>query len=1148
MYMEVQSQKNDVFIRKVILENFLSFKRDEVDLEDKKFILVIGPNWSGKTSIFQAIKFALGSNERDERYKKWSDFIRVGQKHTMVELHIQKGHELIKIRRTVIRGQSPHFLIKGKNDKDFRRAQALEVQKVISDLNYNPDNHFAFVSQGKIDAIKSLKPTELCNFLEEGIGLKSLRDEILQQKHSVMHLNNELKSLKSKKNVLNISLDLIQPKLERLEQKHKLLEVKRKFDDELLWANRHKFKEEIKYLQRDFSKVKVEIDEIKVKKEKIDKEVQKLEVQLFKTDQIINYLNGKLGQNQQKRKDLIAEVKKWQIDEIKITQDLKNLSENIKKEKKELTNYKNQKKSLIQEIKLIKEKVDNNELYLDDLIKEQDDLQKKINRDREFVDQFNQIVSEKELKQKEIQENKNGIKTINNEINQIFQSLKDIDHKLDQNKWFLEDHTKNLLKKLDSEHREISSNQYSIQFKKEQLEQERYKKLNKFNHLQKSLRKRKIIYPFKSNIELLKEEIKRRDLRVKGPIVEYLKYDDSLSYAIESVLGERLLFSFIAEDWETMILMQRLREGNRAICNIYVPKNVSISKYPKISAKGVIGYLIDLIDIIGNDQDIKKVLYSKVRNCMVVEDYRSGVDLYRDFNFKGKCVTLKGKQITSYKYVYETPYIKALKGLLSAGTQREQANKLESDIESLNEQILECDVRLSKLDKDELDILRKKEAYHDLSYIFGQKQRLTTKKNRLYEDRTVLENRNSEFLNDMKDLDLKIKDIQSKTSPQFFKWNDRIKEIPTELKVYNNEKKKWNLKLKENQQISSEVETKINAQNHTISLLNHEFKTKDEDLKIRHKEAYAIYNKLGKLEDKISEIDKKILDLNEEKIDVQEKKRTFDINNIQINIQLEQENIHLNYIGQKLETKKEDLDRINSQIGPLISEKKIKIRSIEEIEMDMLKVDKDLIKFLDVDDSILVERDQIITGLKEIANNQKDLEKDINAAIKTENKMEDTYYNKFKHVLNDLKLKINRKFESSEIKAYCSLELIGDFENLGVEIKAALSKDQLRSFTALSGGQVSMISICLILSLQELKPSPLCMLDEAAMFLDDKNSEVAYQMIKSTLEQNPDIQMIIFLPKSSNTLYLLAEKLIGVARTGKDEVSTVFKPKIIRKD
>ena len=59
-----------IFIKKVILENFLSFQKDEVDFGKSKFVIIVGPNWSGKTSIFQAIKFALGSNERDERYKK----------------------------------------------------------------------------------------------------------------------------------------------------------------------------------------------------------------------------------------------------------------------------------------------------------------------------------------------------------------------------------------------------------------------------------------------------------------------------------------------------------------------------------------------------------------------------------------------------------------------------------------------------------------------------------------------------------------------------------------------------------------------------------------------------------------------------------------------------------------------------------------------------------------------------------------------------------------------------------------------------------------------------------------------------------------------------------------------------------------------
>ena len=90
-----------------------------------------------------------------------------------------------------------------------------------------------------------------------------------------------------------------------------------------------------------------------------------------------------------------------------------------------------------------------------------------------------------------------------------------------------------------------------------------------------------------------------------------------------------------------------------------------------------------------------------------------------------------------------------------------------------------------------------------------------------------------------------------------------------------------------------------------------------------------------------------------------------------------------------------------------------------------------------------------------------------------------------------------------------------------------------------------MISINMILSLQEIKPSPLCMFDEAGMFLDEKNSEASYHMIKSTLDKNA-VQLLMFLPKSSNVLYKLADKLIGVARVGKNERSTIFSPKIVK--
>ncbi|MFX0177969.1 MAG: AAA family ATPase, partial [Candidatus Hodarchaeota archaeon] len=654
------SDKN-VFINKVILENFLSFQRDEVDFsghskqEFPKFVLIIGPNWSGKTSIFQAIKFALGSNERDDRYKKWSDFIRNGQEHAMVELHIQFNNKKIKLRRTVLRGQSPFYEIARESDRNFKKIHALEIQKIISEFNINPDNHFAFVSQGKIDAIKNLKPIELCMFLEDGIGLKGLREEILQEKNSITNLDKEFQSLVSKKNSLNISLDLLQPKLERLTQKKKLLEIKRTYQDELLWANKHLIQEEIAVLKKKLETFQIEKDKMNREIEEYEKLIEEKQFKIRNLDEEINEVSKKLGELNYKKQELIKKIEKWQLKKKESKRELDILSEKVSKVNKLFDNFKNQKESVDKEIELIKKEKTLITHKIDNVIKEQNELITKIKQNREFLDKFNQIISRKENLERKFQENKSKIENLNHDINEIFQSFKDIEYKLDKNKWFLENPSKSLLLQLDKSLREISTEIYEINNKLRQLEIEKSKKLQRLKFLQISLRERKLILP--SNINILKEEIIRRDLTAKGPIIEYLKYDDELSYAIESVLGEKLLYSFIVKDWDTLNLLNKLKNKYNAYCNIYIPKKLNITPLSEFSAIGVIGYLAELINIIDNDADIQKVIYSKVKNCLVVKDYYSGKNLYKNYDFKGKCVTLKGEQIISYKYVYEAPFI-----------------------------------------------------------------------------------------------------------------------------------------------------------------------------------------------------------------------------------------------------------------------------------------------------------------------------------------------------------------------------------------------------------------------------------------------------------------------------------------------------------
>ena len=97
--------------------------------------------------------------------------------------------------------------------------------------------------------IKKINP----RFLIGKGRLSELVLKCIQKGAELLIFDNELKSISNKKNVLNISLELLQPKLERLEEKRKLLEIRKGFEDELLWANRYKLQDEIKKLKGQIS-------------------------------------------------------------------------------------------------------------------------------------------------------------------------------------------------------------------------------------------------------------------------------------------------------------------------------------------------------------------------------------------------------------------------------------------------------------------------------------------------------------------------------------------------------------------------------------------------------------------------------------------------------------------------------------------------------------------------------------------------------------------------------------------------------------------------------------------------------------------------------------------------------------------------------
>jgi len=1092
------------------------------------------------------LKFALGSNERDDRYSKWSDFIRNDQGHALVEVYISTPDGNIALRRTVLRGKAPFFEIKREKDKNFKKISSNEVQYFVKSLNYNPDNQFSFVSQGKIDAIKNMKPEELCTFLEEGIGLKGLRFEILSQKGQVLTLKEQLKALKTEENSWNFELKLLEPKLKRLEEKRELLKIKENFEYEFLWANRDKIKKELEQLNTKIAGLSEIIDNLKEELEDFNIKIKEINK---KIDRINNNI-GKITADTQNKKNRISELEQkkaqWESEKKKITVELKRLK-NIRDEvNSRLTNNKAKRKKISLEVTASRKEIKKLDVEISTIIRNQKDYMEKISLHTEFLEKFNKKKAELQVKQDELIDNIHKITEINESVDKIFIDLKDVKHQLEQNKWFLENKDADLQQKLLNQRRKIDIRVHEINEELADIKREHDKKANAYRILNSSIREKRVFLP--PGIKALKEEVYSRNLNAKGPIIDYLQYNDKLGFAIESVLGREVLFSFIAGDWNTFVLLKKLKDSEeiRANCNVYLPKTDRIrpfSRYEDVS--GVLGYLAELIKIKNNDVDVQKLIYSKVKNCLVVEDFTTGTLMHKKHRFRGKCVTLKGEQIIDYDYVYETPHIKRLQGLLSPSKQMDQLYLLESEINDLNDKRKNLEALGRKLDVKYREYSKKIETLPTLEMLFRQQQRFINSKNDKLKKRKVLNDKIERLEEIIEDLEVEVESLKKEQDPEFFKWQKALEKFPVEIDSKNKEKDYWSKIFDEKQSSLSEIQKII--QNETAEFTKIDLTHKDLNKKFKENDqcAFEIFQELTDLENQVVQLKNKKLDLEDKKKELKDNEFQIRQENLELNLNYERKLSELNSAKEELLEKTIDLEKINKEIGPKFVKKEREIRAIEEIEGDLLDINRRLMSYAEIDESLEAQKDGIINTLKKIAKSQKQIQKDTIEAEEAEKNLESTYYKKLNTTIRNLEDLINKKFKTSEIEAYCSIELSGTFEKLGVNIKAALLKEQLRDINALSGGQRSIVAICLMLSLQDIRSSPLCIFDEAEIYLDEDNAEIVYKLIKTTIKINK-VQIIMLMPKSSRTVYTIADKIIGVARNGKTGPSTIISPKIMK--
>ena len=170
--------------KKIQLNGFKSFSEKTTFLIEKGLTGIVGPNGCGKSNIVESLRWCMGeTSAKSMRGSGMEDVIFSGTSNkpskNIAEVSINisnpeksgsyqfKEMEEIEIRRKIERDKGSRFFV---NDKEVR---AKDAQMFFADLSTGAHSP-SMISQGRIGALVTAKPTDRRAILEEAAGISGL--------------------------------------------------------------------------------------------------------------------------------------------------------------------------------------------------------------------------------------------------------------------------------------------------------------------------------------------------------------------------------------------------------------------------------------------------------------------------------------------------------------------------------------------------------------------------------------------------------------------------------------------------------------------------------------------------------------------------------------------------------------------------------------------------------------------------------------------------------------------------------------------------------------------------------------------------------------------------------------------------------------
>jgi len=1129
-----------MYLKSIEVHGFKSFANKIVFKFHDGITAIVGPNGSGKSNVADAVRWVLGEQSAKQlRGSKMEDVIFAGTQlrkpmgYAYVAITLDNSdhklpidYEEVVVARRVYRSGESEYLINNNT------CRLRDVQELFLDTGIGKEG-YSIIGQGQIDKILSGKPEDRRELFDEAAGIvkykkrkASAEKELAEEQLNLSRITDILSEIEKQVGPLQKQSEVAKEYL-RLKEALKNLEINLfLMEYERSEKNKTELDNRIQIVSDELNRTNAAYDNIKQEYERLETELEQYAGQIDqKKEQRTQFLM--MVQEKEGEIRLMQEkISSIQMSDSHFKQRYDALLADTQEKETELARYDKDYEAAEHELKKMSEQQQKKEAELEHLREQIAEYAKKIEDCNQLIlssmDQNTEIRTS--LQRFETLEEQNSIKKA--ELTQKILLHKSEEAGYQDEVEACKDALSQVMDKISLKKRMIEDKEISITTirqkaaelaeKIERAERNRIEEASKLEAL-RNLTER---YDGYGNAIRKVMERKQDTPGVIGVVADIIKVDSKYETAMETALGASIQ-NVVTKDETTAKKMVEYLKANKYGRATFLPltsitvKALGQNQDQAAKEQGVIGYANTLVHVAKEYEELMKYLLGRV---LVVDTMDHALALAKKYNYTLRMVTLEGEQLNPG-------------GSISGGAYRNNSNLLgrRREMEDGEKKIAELKAQVTEWSQEREQLRGQREALNqnllsdkeELQELFLQQNTAKINLNRAEETLASLKESYASIEQEVSDLETKNKDNIAGAE----QLKNRLKDNQNAIKEAQKTISDSTLHMaadKEEEQLLSE----------SYSELLLECAGQEKSLQFVQENKYRLLGELHRLGKELEEL-KEENNSTKERIEEQENGITTAKENISI---WQTTIVELEDGLEQLEAKKEEISRTNKnffakreelskQISDLDKESFRLANQVErlqeamnnqadymwneyEVTVELAKQYKDeslpaytTVKkeISDLRSSIKALGDVNVNAIEDYRNlseryelysdQRNDLVEAEEALLKIIEQLDVEMRKQFEEKFLAIKEQFDVVFRELFGGGKGTLELMEDEDVLtaGIRINAQPPGKKLQNMMQLSGGEKALTAIALLFAIQNLKPSPFCLLDEIEAALDDSN-------------------------------------------------------------